>query len=114
MSLKSQTLKICVSYHRVPQMPNWGVWTFSHQQLGYIKSFSKAVWQDNSDVLSRLPWKHRTNFIEVKSLVSESHSNTMEVNDNVYLKIVKNIYKKHEGNTRGNTGRRKWPKVELG
>lgn len=38
----------------------------------------------------------------------------MEIYDNVYFKIIKNVYKKYEGNIKGKIGERKWFKVELG
>lgn len=112
--MEDKTLKIGASYYRVPWMPNWGVWTLSPQKLEYTESFSEAVWQDESDVLSRLLWKHRVKVIEVKSLLSGSHLSIVEIHDNVYLKTTKNAYKKHEGNTKGKIGERKWPKVEPG
>lgn len=37
----------------------------------------------------------------------------MEIKDNVYLKMVRDPYEKHKGNTKGKH-ENKWPKVDLG
>lgn len=34
------------------------------------------------------------------------------MNNNVYLKRVRKTYKKHERNTKGKIGVKKWPKVD--
>lgn len=46
-------------------------------------------------------------FIEVKTLLSGSCLNIMEMNNNVYLKRVRKTYKKHERNTKGKIGVKK-------
>lgn len=101
MSLKSQTLKICVSYHRVPQMPNWSVWTFS---LSLINNWdiSKALVKqyDKITVMVWVGYYGNTGQISLKlKVVSESHSNTMEVNDIMYLKkeYLQETWRKYKG-----------------